>query len=75
MIEKVILIKDLMSFYPYPEEWFKKLKTPQLVAMYSKIKNRPQVKNISKPKDLYRKYENGDYWVYTDINGWEIEIR
>lgn len=74
MIEREIMIKDLITIYPYPESWFKKLKTPQLMAMYSKIKKRPITMNIVKAKSsARRKYEDGDHWVLTDMRGWEIE--
>lgn len=73
--QKKILIEELMKRYPYPKSWFETKTVRELMAMYLV----PEKKKVLKAETDYtdkpatRKYENGEWWVLTDGNGWEIE--
>lgn len=78
--EREMLIERLMKIYPYPREWFERLHTGRLIAMYNKpskknnaavlvTKRLPQAEQIrmDDPED------RGQTLVKTDGHGWQIE--
>lgn len=78
------LIDRLVKIYPYPREWFEKLNSKQLIAMYHKAMyhrtdkhHNAAILKHKKPVDASCRMDNpddrGQTLVKTDGHGWEPE--
>lgn len=77
--ERETLIERLVKIYPYPREWFEKLNSKQLIAMYHRTSehHNAAILTYKKPVDTSHRIDNpedkGQTLIKTDGHGWEPE--
>lgn len=77
--EKKELIDRLVKIYPYPREWFEKLNSKQIIAMYRRTSehHNAAILPYKQPVDTSHRRDNpedkGQTLVKTDGHGWEPE--